>query len=87
MEAERAKLREQIHDKDSRQQAAPIHADMAAAGFFLWLWLALWLFDKLNIAQFDLGTEQSGQRTKYVKSFRLGEFGEGDMGVTIVEFH
>lgn len=27
------------------------------------------------------------KRTKYVKSFRLGEFGEGDMGVTIVEFH
>ena len=26
------------------------------------------------------------KRTKYVKSFRLGEFGEGDMGVTIVEF-
>lgn len=26
------------------------------------------------------------KRTKYVKAFRLGEFGEGDMGVTIVEF-
>lgn len=26
------------------------------------------------------------KRTKYIKSFRLGEFGEGDMGVTIVEF-
>ncbi len=26
------------------------------------------------------------KRLKYVKSFRLGEFGEGDMGVTIVEF-
>lgn len=26
------------------------------------------------------------KHTKYVKSFRLGEFGEGDMGVTIVEF-
>ena len=26
------------------------------------------------------------KRTKYVKSYRLGEFGEGDMGVTIVEF-
>ena len=26
------------------------------------------------------------KRTKYVKSFRLGEFGEGDMGVTIAEF-
>lgn len=26
------------------------------------------------------------KKTKYVKSFRLGEFGEGDMGVTIVEF-
>ena len=26
------------------------------------------------------------KRTKYVKSFRLGEFGEGDMGVTIVNF-
>lgn len=26
------------------------------------------------------------KRTKYVKTFRLGEFGEGDMGVTIVEF-
>ncbi len=26
------------------------------------------------------------KRTPYVKSFRLGEFGEGDRGVTIVEF-
>lgn len=26
------------------------------------------------------------KRMKYVKSYRLGEFGEGDMGVTIVEF-
>ena len=26
------------------------------------------------------------KRLKYVKSFRLGEFGEGDSGVTIVEF-
>ncbi len=26
------------------------------------------------------------KRTKYVRAFRLGEFGEGDMGVTIVEF-
>ena len=26
------------------------------------------------------------KRTKYVKSFRLGAFGEGDRGVTIVEF-
>lgn len=26
------------------------------------------------------------KRTIYVKSYRLGEFGEGDMGVTIVEF-
>lgn len=26
------------------------------------------------------------KRTKYVKAYRLGEFGEGDMGVTIVEF-
>ncbi len=26
------------------------------------------------------------KRTKYVKSFRVGEFGEGDRGVTIVEF-
>ena len=26
------------------------------------------------------------RRTKYVKSFRLGEFGEGDAGVTIAEF-
>lgn len=26
------------------------------------------------------------KRMKYVKSFRLGEFGEGDAGVTIVEF-
>lgn len=26
------------------------------------------------------------KRTKYVKSFRLGEFGEGDMGVTVAEF-
>ena len=27
------------------------------------------------------------KRLKYVKSFRLGEFGEGDYGVTIAEFH
>ena len=26
------------------------------------------------------------KKTKYVKSYRLGEFGEGDMGVTVVEF-
>lgn len=26
------------------------------------------------------------KRTKYIKSYRLGEFGEGDMGVTIVTF-
>ena len=26
------------------------------------------------------------KRTKYVKSYRLGEFGEGAGGVTIVEF-
>ena len=26
------------------------------------------------------------KRTKYIKSFRIGEFGEGDHGVTIVEF-
>ena len=26
------------------------------------------------------------RRTKYVKKFRLGEFGEGDAGVTIAEF-
>jgi len=26
------------------------------------------------------------KRTKYVKSYRLGAFGEGDQGVTIVEF-
>ena len=26
------------------------------------------------------------KRTKYVDSYRLGEFGEGDMGVTIVKF-
>ena len=29
---------------------------------------------------------QKLKRTSYVKSFRLGEFGEGDRGVTIVEF-
>lgn len=27
------------------------------------------------------------KKTKYVKSFRIGEFGEGDHGVTIVEFN
>lgn len=32
------------------------------------------------------GVHNHLKRTKYVKSFRLGEFGEGDMGVTIVEF-
>ena len=26
------------------------------------------------------------KKLKYVKDFRLGEFGEGDSGVTIVEF-
>ena len=26
------------------------------------------------------------RKVKYVKSFRLGEFGEGDAGVTIAEF-
>ena len=26
------------------------------------------------------------KRTKYVKSYHLGEFGEGDAGVTIAEF-
>ena len=26
------------------------------------------------------------KKLKYVKSYRLGEFGEGDMGVTIVTF-
>ena len=26
------------------------------------------------------------KRLKYIKSFRLGEFGEGDSGVTIAEF-
>lgn len=30
--------------------------------------------------------QQRLRRLKYVKSFRLGEFGEGDSGVTIVEF-
>jgi DNA mismatch repair protein MutS2 len=29
---------------------------------------------------------QQLSRLKYVKSYRLGEFGEGDMGVTIVVF-
>ena len=32
------------------------------------------------------GVHDHLKRTKYVKSYRLGEFGEGDMGVTIVEF-
>lgn len=32
------------------------------------------------------GVHQFLRRTKYVKSFRLGEFGEGDAGVTIAEF-
>lgn len=26
------------------------------------------------------------KRTKYVKAYRLGAFGEGDQGVTVVEF-
>ena len=26
------------------------------------------------------------KRSKYIKSYRLGEFGEGDAGVTIAEF-
>lgn len=32
------------------------------------------------------GVHQHLRRLKYVKSYRLGEFGEGDTGVTIVEF-
>lgn len=32
------------------------------------------------------GVHQYLRRQKYVKSYRLGEFGEGDAGVTIVEF-
>ena len=32
------------------------------------------------------GIHQYLRRQKHVKSFRLGEFGEGDAGVTIVEF-
>ncbi|MCI8372628.1 MAG: endonuclease MutS2 [Lachnospiraceae bacterium] len=32
------------------------------------------------------GIHQYLRRLKYVKNFRLGEFGEGDAGVTIVEF-
>ncbi len=32
------------------------------------------------------GVHQYLRRQRYVKSFRLGEFGEGDAGVTIVEF-
>lgn len=32
------------------------------------------------------GVHQFLKRTTYVKSFRAGEFGEGDQGVTIVEF-
>ena len=31
------------------------------------------------------GVHEYLKRQKYVKSFRLGEFGEGDAGVTIVE--
>jgi DNA mismatch repair protein MutS2 len=30
--------------------------------------------------------QQHLRHTKYIKSFRLGEFGEGDAGVTIAEF-
>jgi DNA mismatch repair protein MutS2 len=32
------------------------------------------------------GIHQYLKRQKYVKSYRLAEFGEGDAGVTIVEF-
>ena len=32
------------------------------------------------------GVHNCLRKQKYVKSFRLGEFGEGDSGVTIVEF-
>ena len=32
------------------------------------------------------GVHQHLRRLDYVKSFRLGEFGEGDTGVTLVEF-
>ena len=32
------------------------------------------------------GVHSHLKKLKYVKSFRLGNFGEGDTGVTIVEF-